>query len=374
MYKFRIYPTKPARHSLDNTVRLCRELYNAALTERREAYRMKGISLNYYDQQNQLPEIKEIRTDLASIHSQVLQDVLKRVDLAFKGFFTRIKRGVKAGFPRFQGRDRYDSFTFPQGGWSIKNDRLTLSKIGTIKVKLHREVLGKVKTCTIKREAGNIWFVVFSVETEIETPQYHPGGAIGIDVGLEHFANLSNGEQIENPRFYRKAQKKLAKIQRKWDKVKRLSRRNPLKRKASLALSRAHRKTKNCRLDFQHKLSKNLVSTYSLIVVEDLNIKGLAAGMLAKSVNDAGWSGFIAMLRYKVENTGSKLVEIDPRQTSQICPECGAIAKKELSVRWHSCPCGAEMHRDTAAAIVILSRGLATLGLSLDAPAFRRGE
>jgi putative transposase len=334
------------------------------LQERRAAYRLKGISLNYYDQANQLPEIKVVRPDLAVVHSQVLQDVLKRVQKAFDGFFRRIKRGVKAGFPRFQGRNRYDSFTYPQGGWSIKNDRLTLSKIGTLKVKFHREAIGKVKTCTIKRE-GEKWFVCFAVESEIEPP-VHEGPVVGIDVGLENLLNLSNGEQVDNPRFFRKSEKRLAKAQRRLAKIPKNS---PLRRKYRKRVTYVFRKVRNQRLDFAHKLSHKISKTYSLIAVEDLNIKGLAAGMLAKSVNDAAWSLFLNLLEYKVANTGSKLVRVDPRYTSQICPECGTIAKKELSVRLHSCHCGCEMHRDTAAALVILARGLSGMGTIPRSPA-----
>jgi putative transposase len=371
-YKFRIFPTKAQVTKLEGTLSLCRELYNAALQERRDAYRMVGTSLNYYDQANQLAEIKEVRTDLKDVHSQVLQDVLKRVDKAFQGFFSRVKLGKKAGFPRFQGRNRYDSFTYPQSGWSIKNNSLTISKIGTIKIHLHREVMGKVKTCTIRRDGLN-WFVCFSVEYEFEQPE-HCGPVVGIDVGLENFANLSNGEQVANPKLFSKSEKRLAKAQRKLAKLRHLPRRDGGKIRAKRSVARAFRRVKDQRLDFAHKLSHKLSKEYSLIAVEDLNIKGLASGMLAKSVNDAGWSLFQSLLSYKVENTGSKLVKVDPRYTSQTCPACGNIAKKDLAVRWHSCPCGCELHRDVAAAKIILSRGLATLGnQSVDAPGFSRG-
>ena len=371
-YKFRIFPTKTQETKFDQTLSICRELYNAGLQERKDAYRMVGKSLNYYDQANQLPAIKEVRPDLEIVHSQVLQDVLKRVDKTFKAFFERVKRGVKTGLPRFQGRNRYDSFTYPQAGWSLNKDRLTLSKIGTIRFNLHREVIGKVKTCSIIRGGLN-WFVCFSVEYEFEQPD-HTGGAIGIDVGLEHLANLSDGKQVDNPRFFRKSEKHLAKVQRKLAKLKHLPRRDPKKLKAKKSVTRAYAKVKHQRTDFAHKLSHSLVSTYSLIAVEDLNVKGLVASRLAKSVNDAGWSTLINMLEYKAESAGSKLIRVDPRMTSQTCPNCGNIHKKELSERWHSCPCGSEMHRDTAAALVILSRGLATVrNQSVDAPAFWQG-
>jgi len=395
-YKFRLYPTKTQANTLRQHLGICRELYNCALLDRRDAYQRNGVSVGYYDQAMQLPEIKQVLPEVAQVYSQTLQDVLKRLDKAFDNFFRRVKLGEEPGYPRFKPANRYNSLTYPGLGWSLKNDRLTLAKIGTIKVKLHREVIGKVKTVNLKREGVN-WFAVFSVETSIEVPEYHEGGAIGIDVGLEHYANLTTGEQIPNPRYFRKSQKRLAKVQRKLDKLKHLPKFNPVKRKARKAVAKTHRKIANQRADFQHKLSLNLVQTYSVIAVEDLLIKNMvrkpkpkpdpenpgqflpngkaAKGGLNKSINDAGWGTFVSMLGFKAEKAGSRLLKVSPNYTSQTCPECGTIVKKELANRWHSCECGCEMHRDTAAALVILSRGLATVrNQPLDAPGFSRGE
>jgi putative transposase len=331
-----------------------------------------------------------VRPELETLHSQVLQDVLKRVQKAFDGFFRRLHTKVKAGYPRFAGHNRYDSFTYPQGGWSLRNHKLTLSKIGTIKLKLHREVIGKVKTCTIKRE-GSHWYVCFSVESEI-TPPAHTGEAIGIDVGLENFANFSNGEQVTNPRYFRKAEKHLAKVQKRLAKEPKTS---PKRKKLRKRVSNAFRRVKNQRQNFLHQTSARLVKLFSLIVVEKLQVSNLskrpkpvqaengaylpngasAKSGLNKSIADAGWSIFTNQLAYKVAYTGSRLVKVDPKHTSQICPQCGAVAAKSLYIRWHSCPCGCEMHRDIAAAKVILRRGLTSLSSqSVDAPAFKRGE
>jgi putative transposase len=396
MYKFRIFPTKAQETKLVRRLDLCRELYNSALLERKEAYRMVGKSINYFDQSEQLPTIKEYRPEFNEVNGQILQDVLKRVDKTFKAFFNRVKRGDKAGYPRFQGKNRYDSFTHPQngqGGWAIKNNSLKISKIGVFKINLHRQVMGKVKTCTIKRD-GLDWYVIFSVAYEFEQPT-HNGPVVGIDVGLENFANLSNGEQVANPRLFRKSEKHLAKVQRKAAKLQNLPKTNRSKIIAKRSVTRAFRKVKNQRLDFAHKLSHKLANTYSLIAVENLQVENLtkrakpkldettqtylpngaaAKSGLNKSVKDAGWSFFISMLAYKVENTGSKLIKVDPRYTSQTCPDCGNIHKKELSERWHSCDCGSSMHRDIAAAKVILSRGLATLSnQSVDTPSVMVG-
>lgn len=364
-YKYILRPTSGQARKLQHTLDLCRELYNAALQHRKDAYRMAGKSVNFAEQSAALIECKEVRPDLADVYSQTLQDVLHRVDRAFKAFFSRVSKGEKAGYPRFQAKDRYDSFTYPQLGWSLHTNKLSLSKIGTLRVKLHRPVSGKVKSVSIRRDGGK-WYVCFCVEYEFDVP-VHAGPAVGIDVGLEHFANLSNGEQVDNPRYFRKGEERLAKTQRRLSKC---AKSDPKRSEYRKRVACAHRKVRNQRADFLHKLSKRLVQTYSLIAVEKLNIKGLARMHLAKSVHDASWSAFFDMLAYKVENTGSRVVEVDARQTSQICPQCGSIRKKELSERWHKCECGYDAHRDIAAAQVILARGLSSIGIqSLEATA-----
>lgn len=359
-YKYRLYPTHLQETLLERQFEACRELYNAALTERREAYRMVGKHINYFDQANQLKEIRTFRPDLCFVNFSATQDVLRRLDKAFKAFFERIKRGDTPGFPRYKGKGRYNSVTWPSYGDGCKlkaSGMVYLQGVGNVRFKQHRNVQGQIKTVTVERD-GNSWYVVFSCQYEFEEVARHDGPVVGCDVGLEYFANLSNGEQITNPRYFRKSEKRLARAQRK---LSALAHNNPLRPKAGIRVAKAHRHIRNQRQDFAHKLSKNFVTTYSLVAVEDLNIKGLASGMLAKSVNDAAWSLFINMLEYKAVNAGSLVIRVDPRRTSQTCPECSNIVKKELSVRWHDCPCGCSMPRDVAAAKVILSRGLATL-------------
>ena len=359
-FKYRLYPTHLQETLLERQFQVCRELYNAALTERREAYRMVGKHINYFDQSNQLKEIRTFRPDLGAVNFSACQDVLRRLDKGFKAFFERIKRGDKPGFPRYKAKPRYNSITWPSYGDGCKlkaSGLVYLQGVGNVKFKQHRNLQGKTKTITVERD-GNSWYVVFSCHYEFEAVERHAGPVVGCDVGLEYFANLSNGEQVANPRYLRKSEKRLGKAQRK---LAALARNNPLRRKARVRVAKAHRHIRNQRQDFAHKLSRTFVSKYSLVAVEDLNIKGLAAGMLAKSVNDAAWSLFIQMLEYKAVEAGSLVIKVDPRHTSQTCPECDNIVKKELSVRWHNCPCGCSMPRDVAAAKVILSRGLATL-------------
>lgn len=357
-YKYRLAPTHKQVELLDWTLARCRELYNAALQHRRDAYRMAGKSINYYDQANSLVEVKEVRPEYRGIHSQILQDVLRRADKAFQAFFRRVKSGEKeVGYPRFQGGDRYDSFTFPQSGWSLQNVVLTLSKIGTIKVRLHRPIQGRVKTTTIKREGGQggHWYVCFSVEIDT-APLPHSDKAIGIDLGLSTFAALSNGGVIANPRYFRKSLKNLASKQQALSRCKRGSHRRS---KARRSVAQTHRRIRNQRADFLHKESRKLVNEYGTIVFEKLQGANMVHNhSLALSISDAGWGQFVAYTTCKAENAGRRVVTVSPAYTSQVCSSCGTIKRKELSERWHSCGCGCSLDRDHNAAINILRLGI----------------
>jgi len=351
-FKFRIFPSKTQSQKLEQTLFLCRDLYNAALSERKQAYQLNRISLNYYDQANQLSEIKSTNPEYKDVHSQVCQDVLKRLDKAFQSFFRRVKQGVKAGFPRFKGKNFFDSFCHTQSGFSLSGNKITLSKIGTVKIKLSREIVGKVKQCRIKKEIDK-WFVIFTVETVIE-PLPKTGKEIGIDVGIENFCNLSDGTQIDNWKYYEQSQKKLRISQRS---VSRKKKGSNSRRKAVLKLRKIHQKIKNQRADFQHKLSTHLVKEFDLIAIEKLNILGLSKGILSKQIHDVSWSSFFEMIRYKAENAGRELKEVNPNYTSQTCL-CGNREKKTLSQRWHNClKCGLSIHRDILSAQIILKLG-----------------
>ncbi len=352
-FKYRLYPTKAQAVILETHLRLCCELYNAALQERRDAWKIRQQSISFRVQSAQLPAIKTERSDVKEVYAQVLQDTLHRVDKTFQSFFGRLKRGDKPGYPRFRSARRYDSLTYPQAGFAIDGHHLKLSRIGRIKIKLHRPSEGKLKTLTIKREAGK-WYACFSVEVE-PRPLPASSEAIGIDVGLTHFATLSNGTEIENPRHYRQAEKQLRIAQRK---VARRKKGGRNRAKAIRLLQVAHARIRNQRSNFHHQLSRLLVNQNELIAVEDLNIKGLARSRLAKSINDAGWSSFINMLAYKAESAGRLLMKVDPRGTSQTCL-CGNAVPKTLSDRWHDCSaCGLSAPRDQVSAQLILGLGL----------------
>ena len=374
-YKFRIYPTQKQLGKMEWTLRRCKELYNAALEERREAYRMNGVSVSYNMQADQLPAMKAVRSEYQDIHSQIQQDVLKRLDKAMQAFFRRVMTGEKPGYPRFKSGDRYDSFTYPQGGYEIINKRLHLSKIGHIKMKLHREMKGTIKTCTIKRE-GDQWYAIFTTAYEFDASStFHPSEEeVGIDLGIHCFAALSDGTFIENPRIYRTAE---AAIKEAHQRIARRKKGSHRRTRAKKELSRLYRKARNKRRDFLHKQSRKLVNDYGTLVFEDLQIDNMtrtpepkqdengkylpngaaAKGGLNKSILDAGWRAFVTMCSHKAAEAGGNVVTVAPHGTSQACSACERDVPKELGVRWHSCPhCGCELDRDHNAARNILQR------------------
>lgn len=357
-FKYRLYPTQPQHKDLERTLALCRQLYNAALQERREAYQKAGKTVGFYEQKRWLPEIRTELPEYKGVHSQVLQNVIERVDKAFQGFFRRVRAGQKAGYPRFKGRERYDSFTFPQAGQTgVKlqegGKRVLIYGIGSVKVKLHRPLEGRLKAATVKRE-GEHWYLVFTCEVE-PRPLPSSDQAIGIDLGTNpHFLVTSEGEMVEAPRYYQKTQAKLARAQHSLSRRKRGSSR---RKQAQRQVAKLHRKIANQRKDFHHKIARRLVNEYGTIVHEDLNILGLARTRLAKGVLDAGWGRFLQILAYKAEEAGRRVIKVDPKYTSQDCPVCGHRERKPLWVREFRCSgCGGHFHRDVAAAINILAK------------------
>ncbi len=357
-FKYRLYPTKAQVESLRGQLSEACRLYNAALQERIEAYRTHRKSINYYDQATELTEIRKAG-DLGLPNCHCAQDVLRRLEKAFKAFFQRIQRGQQAGFPRFKSHRRYDSITFPSHGDGNKllpSGHVFVQGVGNIKIKLHRPLHGKIKTVSVKREREN-WYACFSSETSLH-PLPETDTAVGIDLNIENFATLEDGtlkeQRIENPGFYQVAQNKLRRSQRRVARRRKGSKR---RRKAIVLLRKIHQHIFNQRNNHQHKLARMLVNQFGLIVVEDLNIKGLAGGMLSKQVQDASWASFIAKLTYKAEEAGRQLVKVDPRGTSQRC-RCAAKAPKKLPDRQHVCTeCGLVTTRDHASATEILRLG-----------------
>ena len=334
-----------------DTLEVCRNVYNAMLNDRNYQYDVTGKSPSRVDQINLLPGWRKEFPEIADVHSQVLQNISFRVEGAFRAFFRRVKAGEKPGFPRFKSIG-YDSFCYPQSGFKLHEKTIYLSKIGQVKAVLHRPILGRIKTCTVRRQAGK-WFVCFACEY---TPEPLPPSdlTVGIDMGLRTFAALSDGTFVANPKFFRVDEKALAKAARKQDKT---SKGSLERRKSNKVLSRIHERIRNRRHNFVHQTARKIVNKFGLIAVEKLNIKGMVRNhCLANSISDAAWGMFLSVTSMKAESAARLFREHNPAFTSQDCHQCGHRAKKKLSDRWHSCPiCGASLDRDTNAAINILN-------------------
>ena len=396
--KYRVFPSKEQERKLADTLETCRLVYNSLLNWRRHDYEVLGEAPGRYDQQKAFPQWSKQFPDVGSVHSQVLQNVAVRVDLAYRAFFRRVERndgkaGEKPGFPRMKG-DGYDSFCYPQSGFKVGESTVSLSLFGKqekVKAKLHRPVVGKVKTCCVHRVRDK-WFVCLSVEQE-DTPLPSSEEAVGLDAGLNSFLAMSNGKFIENPRFFRKDEKALAKAGRR---QARTEKRGRERRKANKVLSRIHERIRNRRHDFVHQTARRLVNRYGVIAVEKLDVKNMLGNhCLAKSIADASWSMFRTVLTQKAESATREVIAVNPSYTSQDCSQCGyrpdgleGRTKKRLSDRWHFCPkCSASLDRDTNAAINILNLALssslqgtshagitACQGKPVEAPPFTAGE
>jgi putative transposase len=350
-WKCRLLPSKGQHDKLRAALSHTRDLYNAALAERIDCYRKTGKGRSFFDQAKGLTEL---RADPGwATYSVAMQRwPLKQVDLAFAAFFRRIKaRDGKAGFPRFRGREWFKTFGFSdRGGWRVDGNRLRLKGIGSVRIHLHRPLPSVPIACKVKREGRN-WYALLTVETPCAA--FHPGPAVGIDMGITTMAALSTGELIANARPVKRAEREMRRRQRQIARCKRGSNR---RREVKARVASLHAKITRTRETHLHQVSASLTARFGTIAIEKLNVKGLAGGMLAKQVNDVAWGRFIGMLRYKAARAGGTVIEVDPRGTSQTCPECGVIKKKELSQRVHRCDCGCILDRDVAAAKVILIR------------------
>jgi len=374
MFQYRLYPNKPQVKKLESTLEECRWLYNHLLEKRKNAYEQRGESLTCYGQITTFPILKTERPSLKDVHSQILQNVAVRVDLAYKAFFRRLKAQAKEpGYPRFKGDGRYDSFTFPQSGFSVTHDnRVTLSKIGAIKMVYHRPMKGKVKTCTIRRTSTGKWYVSFSVECDplVLSPL---DIQVGIDVGLKTFASLSTGEEIANPRFFRKEEEALAKVQRAHSK---LAKGSPERGRHRKAVARVHERIAFRRDNFTHQESRQIVDRFGVICVEDLHVNRMVHNhCLAKSIADASWSQFFDQLSSKAEEAGRVFIKVDPAYTTQDCSRCRHRQRMSLGERVYHCPCCfLVIDRDLNAALNIKALGLQSVGSPLEAPAARLRE
>lgn len=355
-FKFRLYPTKAQEALLLEQFRLCRNLYNAALEERKVAYKKAKKSVTRYEQDACLKQIKAELPEYKGVYSQVLQDVLKRLDKAFQAFFRRIKSGDKPGYPRFQGRDRFDSICYPQSGFSVSGKTAFFSKIGNIRIKLHRAVEGKIKTATIKRE-GDEWYAVYACEVET-TPLPATSEAIGIDVGTVRFFTSSDGEVVDNPKHARTAARKLRVAQRSVARKK--NKCSNRRRKAVKRVAKLHRRVARQRLDFHHKEARKLIAANDIICHEDLNVGGMGRSNLAYQIHDVGWGQFFNILSNKAEEAGRTVIRVNPAYTSQRCNQCGHTCRENRrnQAEFKCVSCGHADNADHNAALNILELGL----------------
>jgi putative transposase len=354
-YKFRLYPNKEQERKLLWTKEVCRLAYNRFL-ERYNAGEHDRLEL-----QARLPWWKESDDELRGVYAKVLQYELHRLFSNLAALRELKKRGRKVGKLRFKGAHHFKTITYNQSGFGIlsKNDKhgfLHLSKIGDIPIRLHRLVEGKIKGVTIKHMPSSKWFAYLLVDdglgknevTVIDT-------VVGLDVGLEHYAVDSDGREVENPRYLKQTLKKLRKEQRR---LSRKQKGSDNWKKQRVVFARTYERVCDQRNDFQHKLARAYVDGYDMVVTERLSTRELIEnGHLARSISDASWSTFNDKIAYKAERTGKLFVQVNARGTSQICPACGAVAKKPLSQRTHECSCGCTMARDHASSLVILERG-----------------
>jgi len=382
-YQEKLRPTPTQERELEAVLWRCRTLYNTALEQRISLWKQRGVSLTRYQQE---AELKALRADLpeyAALHSHILQDVLARLDKTYQAFFRRLAHGEKPGFPRFQGKDRYHSFTYKEvgNGARLDNGYLVLSKIGRIAVRWSRPIEGTSKTVTVSKEADG-WYVSFSCAEVPTQPLPETGRETGIDVGLKVFLITAEGEAVENPRHYRTAEREMKKAQQRVSKRKKGRRR---RKKAVKLLAKKHQHVRRQRADFHHTTALALVREYDVIYVEAIQPANLSrrpapkqdengsyehngasrkAG-LNKSIQDAGWRHFLAILAYKAACAGKRVEAVSPAYTSQDCSGCGARIQKSLSVRTHVCThCGLILDRDENAARNILWRGQRLRGVA----------
>jgi putative transposase len=350
-FKYRLLGNKETLVKAESWLVLCHCLYNLALEQRIKCYQQYGKTLSSYEQINQLIELKKDFPEYKEVGSQVLQDVVERLDRAYKGFFRRVKNGDKnVGLPRFKSRDRYNSFTLKQTNWKLEGKYLAVYNLGRFKIRLSRQIEGRIKTITIRKQLDK-WYVCFNCDNVPEKKLQLLDKSVGIDVGIKTFCVDSDGNQTESPKYFRNAEKQLRVRQRI------LSNRvkgSQSRKDAQLLVAKAHEKVANQRNDFLHKVTNHYITNYGVVCIEDLNIQGMVKNHhLAKSITDASWGKFFEMLEYKAEEAGRQLIKV-PRfePTSKACSNCGVI-NEDLTLndrQWVCKSCGVLHDRDFNAA------------------------
>lgn len=334
-YRFRLYPSKKQMEEMNRHRWIAKNIWNDLLAYCKETYEKTG----------RFPTKTELqaRTKNSGLFSQAAQEISHRLHASLMRFLKLKKSDKKAGFPRFKNIERMKSIHYPQFGFELRN-KLKVTHFGEISIVKHREVKGRIKTLTLKREESGKWFAIFISESGPRMPEQNDGQVVGIDLGLKAFATLSNGTKIENPRHLKKYEDKLASLQRRLSR-KRKGSGNRNRQKSRIA--RLHEKISDARKDFLHKLARNLVDSSSFIALEKLASQKMSENNYGKQINDAGWHMFTSMLAYKAESAGCQVVFVNPRNTSKTCSRCGHIQDMLLSERVYNCKnCGIAEDRD----------------------------
>ena len=371
-FVFRLAPTRGQARRLDECLRDHRRLYNAALEHRRTAYTRAGVSVWYGQQAAELTSIRADDADQARWSYGSQQATLRRLDGAFRAFFRRVKAGETPGYPRFKGRDRFDSVLWPVDGdgcgWQREPGRVYLQGIGHVKVRQHRALEGRVKTIAVKRD-GRAWSVVLSCDEVPVHPLPATGVSVGLDLGVVRFATLTDGTVIENPRWLRTSAEALATAQQR---LARCQRKSQNRRRARERVAAIHRSIRRRRADFHHKTARALVRAYDVIAVEDLRISNMTRSArgtveepgsnvaaktgLNRSILDAAWGCFLAHLCAKAEEAGREVRYVDPRYTSVTCPDCQGRCQRPRRDTVICTQCGSVFDADAVGAYNVATR------------------
>ena len=362
--ELRLYPNRTQEKVLLDDLEKCCFLYNHLLEHCRDAGERNLKHPSEFDLNHEIVVFKKEHLELTAVYSEVLTNVSTRVSMAFAGFFRRLKAREKAGYPRFRSRTRYDSLTYPQKGFSVKDGRLQLSKIGSIRASGFRKMFGKLKTCTVKREGTGPnyrWKACLTYESEEISSLFleDTRPPAGIDLGLKDVAVVSDGRRYPNRYNLKRSEGKVADIQRKMMSHEKGS---PGWLKFKQRLYHAYERLTNIRKAQRYDTVNDLIKRYSFIAVEDIDVKRIQEKSLGKemrkSYRDASWNMFLKTLCIKAAEVGCMVVRVNPAYTSQRCSWCGRTVPKDLSVRRHVCACGLDIDRDENAARNILRLGL----------------
>ena len=364
-YKYRLWTNSNQDRELGIMLETHRRLYNSCLDQRKTTYETEKRSIKYAEQSAWYKEQRQTNSFFARLNFSSAQATMRRLDKAFTAFFRRLKTGMKPGYPRFKGADRFSSIEFPTHGDGIRltGNRLRIQHVGIIKVCLHRSLPdddAQIRTLTVTREC-NHWYLEVCFKLPDQQPASSSLPAVGLDVGIEHFLTTSDGEHIPNPGYLKSALPELHRTQRSLSRKKKGGKNRA---KAKIKVRKLHAKVKNLRNEHRHKTSLNLIRRYGCIAVEDLNVKGMLGNRrLSRAISDVAWSAFITTLIHKAESAGATVVQVPPQGTSQECSCCGQTVPKKLSERWHNCPhCGLSLQRDVNAARNILMRAFTSPG------------